>query len=432
MSGVGACPAGTFVDRQGRRDNRRGAGDRGRDGGGTERRGSAGRDRRPGRGTGQASRKGPGRTSLALRLDVTDHAGFTAFLNEVERQFGPLDVLINNAGIMPLALLEEETEATTARQLAINLAAVIHGTREAIKRMKPRGRGHIVNIASAAGKFGAPGGATYSATKHGVVGLSEAVRGELRGTGVEISCVMPTIVRTELGRRLEADPLSSQVAARRMSPTAIVGCARPPQIRRVGASDARANPNQRGAAVLPRGSANGVARVGGADDLLASAAHSAGAGRLRAPRRGKARRATRHTGHRGVRWPSRFARFTGKITSYRGRHAASAEPPRLRPGRRGSARRDRRPRRGSHRSGDEGARSGRARGLAWMSPTTPDSQPALDEVEREPRAARHPDQQCRDHAGGHVRGRDCQIARRARSRSTSSPRCTAPARRSGG
>jgi short-subunit dehydrogenase len=64
--------------------------------------------------------------------------------------------------------------------------------------MRPRGSGHIVNIASQAGKGGFPGIATYSATKHAVVGLSEAVRAELRDSGVEVSCVMPTVVNTEL------------------------------------------------------------------------------------------------------------------------------------------------------------------------------------------------------------------------------------------
>jgi NAD(P)-dependent dehydrogenase (short-subunit alcohol dehydrogenase family) len=140
--------------------------------------------------------------ALALPLDVTDRAGFTQFLDDVEKQLGPIDVLINNAGIMPLGPIEDEADLTTAHQLAINLHAVIHGTREAVKRMRPRGDGHIVNIASAAGKAGFPGGATYCATKHGVVGLSEAVRGELRGSGVEISVIMPAVVRTELAAGL--------------------------------------------------------------------------------------------------------------------------------------------------------------------------------------------------------------------------------------
>jgi NADP-dependent 3-hydroxy acid dehydrogenase YdfG len=139
---------------------------------------------------------------LALPLDVTDRRGFTAFLDDVEKQVGPIDVLINNAGIMPLGPFADEDDRTTAHLLAINLHAVIHGTREAVNRMVPRRTGHIVNIASAAGKAGFPGGATYCATKHGVVGLSEAVRAELRGSGVEVSVIMPSVVRTELASGL--------------------------------------------------------------------------------------------------------------------------------------------------------------------------------------------------------------------------------------
>jgi short-subunit dehydrogenase len=79
---------------------------------------------------------------------------------------------------------------------------VIYGTKIAMRRMKARNSGHIVNVASQAGKAGLPGGATYCATKHGVVGLSEAVRAELRDTGVEVACVMPAVVNTELGSGL--------------------------------------------------------------------------------------------------------------------------------------------------------------------------------------------------------------------------------------
>jgi NAD(P)-dependent dehydrogenase (short-subunit alcohol dehydrogenase family) len=144
-----------------------------------------------------------GGDAIGLQLDVTDLAAFTACLDEVERRLGPLDVLVNNAGIMPVTPLEEESDASILRQLEINLHAVIHGTREAIRRMRPRGSGHIVNVASLAGKSGFPGLATYCATKHGVVGLSEAVRAELRDTGLEVSVVMPGIVRTELATGLK-------------------------------------------------------------------------------------------------------------------------------------------------------------------------------------------------------------------------------------
>ena len=139
-----------------------------------------------------------GNGSIGLALDVTDRPGFTAFLDEVEQRLGPLDIMVNNAGIMMVTPLEEESDASVTRQLEINLHAVIHGTQEAMRRMRPRNTGHIVNIASLAGRAAAPGLATYCATKHGVIGLSEAVRGEVRGTGIEVTVVMPGFAKTEL------------------------------------------------------------------------------------------------------------------------------------------------------------------------------------------------------------------------------------------
>src|SRR3954469_21486024 len=139
-----------------------------------------------------------GGDAIGLAVDVTDHAALVAFVDTVEERLGPLDVMINNAGIMPVTPLVDEDDASIARQLELNLRAVIVGTREAMRRMTPRRTGHIVNVASVAGRAGFPHLATYCATKHGVVGLSEAVRAELRGSGVEVSVVMPSIVRTEL------------------------------------------------------------------------------------------------------------------------------------------------------------------------------------------------------------------------------------------
>jgi short-subunit dehydrogenase len=142
-----------------------------------------------------------GPSAVALPLDVTDRESFTAFLDESERQFGQLDVLINNAGIMQIGRFIDEDDLTAKRQIDINLHGVILGMKIALDRMIARDRGHIVNISSQAGKFGAPGGATYSATKHAVVGLSEAVRGELRlmDAHIDVSYVMPYVVNTELG-----------------------------------------------------------------------------------------------------------------------------------------------------------------------------------------------------------------------------------------
>jgi NADP-dependent 3-hydroxy acid dehydrogenase YdfG len=147
-----------------------------------------------------------GASAVALELDVTDRDSFSGFLDGVEEQLGPLDVLVNNAGIMQLGSFLDENDLTARRMVDINLHGVILGMKLALARMVPRDRGHIVNISSQAGKFGAPGGATYSATKHAVVGLSEAVRGELHqlGAHIDVSYVMPFVVNTELGSGLGA------------------------------------------------------------------------------------------------------------------------------------------------------------------------------------------------------------------------------------
>lgn len=143
-----------------------------------------------------------GNGTLGLALDVTERSSFESFLAEVESRLGPLDVLINNAGIMPVGPFVSETDATADRMLDVNLRGVIIGSKLALQRFLPRGRGHLVNVASVAGKGGFPGGATYCATKHAVVGLSEAIRAEVRGTAIGVSIVMPVVVNTELGSGL--------------------------------------------------------------------------------------------------------------------------------------------------------------------------------------------------------------------------------------
>jgi NADP-dependent 3-hydroxy acid dehydrogenase YdfG len=145
-----------------------------------------------------------GHGTIALPLNVTERASVKAFLDETEAQLGPIDVLVNNAGIMQVGhRVWEEDDATTLRMIDINVNGVMFGVKEIVPRMLARGRGHVVNIASTAGKGGFPGGATYCGTKHFVVGLSEALRAELRGTGVDVSCVMPVVVNTELASGLQ-------------------------------------------------------------------------------------------------------------------------------------------------------------------------------------------------------------------------------------
>lgn len=133
-------------------------------------------------------------------LDVTETASFTTFLDAVQAKWGPIDVLVNNAGVMWVGKFDEESEDATCRQIEVNLHGVIRGVKAAAPAMRARRHGHIVTIASAASKLSPPGEATYAATKHAVLGYLRAVRAELRGTGVEISVVMPGVVDTELAR----------------------------------------------------------------------------------------------------------------------------------------------------------------------------------------------------------------------------------------
>ncbi len=136
--------------------------------------------------------------SSVARLDVTDPDSFRAFLDMVETQLGPIDVLINTAGIMPTGHVHEEEDSVTRRQVEINVLGVIFGTKLALQRMLPRRAGHIINTASLAGELSVPGLATYCGTKFAVIGFTEAARQEYRKSGVCLSTVRPTFTNTEL------------------------------------------------------------------------------------------------------------------------------------------------------------------------------------------------------------------------------------------
>lgn len=139
-----------------------------------------------------------GGDARALPLDVSDRESFTAFLAAVEDAAGPADVLVNNAGIMPLGPFVCEDEETSARTIAVNLSGVVNGMRLALPGMVLRGRGHIANVASMMAKLPVPGAAVYVATKHAVLGFTDTVRQEIDCSGVTLSTVLPSITRTEL------------------------------------------------------------------------------------------------------------------------------------------------------------------------------------------------------------------------------------------
>lgn len=145
---------------------------------------------------------------LGLSVDVTDAGGFAAFLDEVTAALGPIDVLINNAGIMPLHRVDEESDDLTRRIVELNQLAVIRGTREIVRRWKAEGRGgHVINVSSAAGRIPIAGASTYVATKHAVSGFSNSLHIEFRADRlpIDVTAVHPAMVRTELAAGFAAN-----------------------------------------------------------------------------------------------------------------------------------------------------------------------------------------------------------------------------------
>lgn len=135
---------------------------------------------------------------LGLPLDVTSAGSFAGFLDKVQAEYGRIDGLVNNAGIMVIGPLLDVPLDGQLKQLDINLRGVILGCHEVAPRMIAAGGGQIVNIASLAGRIPAPGSAVYSATKAGVLALTEALDAELSASGVRVAAVLPSFTSTGL------------------------------------------------------------------------------------------------------------------------------------------------------------------------------------------------------------------------------------------
>src|SRR3954470_10582478 len=204
----------------------------------------------------------------AYEVDVTSRPSVAAFLDSVERALGPLDVMINNAGIMPVGPFLEESDASAVRQIDINVHGVIFGMKEALLRMLPRRSGHIVNLASVAGKGGFPHLATYCASKHAVVGVTEAVRSEFIDSGIEFTIVMPALVDTELTSGVKAGRGIVKAKPEDVA-DAIVEALQVPRLnvfwpRSVGRINKFMN-------VIPRGAAEAIGRMLDADKVMVQA-----------------------------------------------------------------------------------------------------------------------------------------------------------------
>jgi short-subunit dehydrogenase len=138
-----------------------------------------------------------GGEAAACQVDVTDAPALHAVIGAVAARWGRVDVLVNNAGRGLAASLEDTTPEDLRSLLELNLVAVLTGTQAVLPLMRRQGRGHIVNVSSVVGRRAIPGRSAYAATKFALGGLTEALRMELRGSGIAVSLVYPVYTRTE-------------------------------------------------------------------------------------------------------------------------------------------------------------------------------------------------------------------------------------------
>jgi NAD(P)-dependent dehydrogenase (short-subunit alcohol dehydrogenase family) len=149
------------------------------------------------------------------QLDITSEADWALALDRVREEFGGLDVLVNNAGIAAGGRIELLGAEHWERVLSVNVLGAVNGCRTFVPLFKEQGRGHLVNVASAAGLMHPPAMSSYNASKAAVVALSETLRYELGPWGVDVSVVCPSFFRTNLAASLGGDdPMMEQVATK--------------------------------------------------------------------------------------------------------------------------------------------------------------------------------------------------------------------------
>jgi 2-hydroxycyclohexanecarboxyl-CoA dehydrogenase len=145
-----------------------------------------------------------GPRALGLRMDVSDARSVRAAVDEAEARLGPIDVLVNNAGIDVIGPFLDSDEATWDRLWAVNLKGTLLATRAVLHGMIARERGRIVNLGSDAGRVGSSGEAVYSATKGGVIAFTKTLAREVARHGITVNCVCPGPTDTALLEQVRA------------------------------------------------------------------------------------------------------------------------------------------------------------------------------------------------------------------------------------
>ncbi|HCJ4666261.1 SDR family oxidoreductase [Vibrio parahaemolyticus] len=136
--------------------------------------------------------------TLCEKVDVTDQASLITAIEKAEAQFGPADVLVNNAGVMLLGQIDTQDAAEWKRMFDVNVLGLLIGMHSVLASMKARNSGTIINISSIAGKKTFPDHAAYCGTKFAVHAISENVREEVAASNVRVTTIAPGAVETEL------------------------------------------------------------------------------------------------------------------------------------------------------------------------------------------------------------------------------------------
>ena len=137
------------------------------------------------------------------KLDVTRKSDCVSFVDAVVKRWGRVDVLINNAGLMPLSYFQNGKVEEWEQMIDVNIKGVLYSTASVIPHMLANKSGHIVNISSVAGRIVFPAGSVYCATKHAVTAFSEGLRQELsQRYNIRVTCIEPGVVATELNNTI--------------------------------------------------------------------------------------------------------------------------------------------------------------------------------------------------------------------------------------
>lgn len=147
--------------------------------------------------------------AIALETDVTQREQVKKLVDAAVQTYGHIDVMVNNAGLMPQSLLENLLVDDWDRMIDVNIKGVLYGIAAALPYMRERMSGHFINVSSVAGHKVGPGGAVYSATKHAVLALSEGLRQEVKPYNIRTTVISPGAVATELPNTV-TDPVVAE------------------------------------------------------------------------------------------------------------------------------------------------------------------------------------------------------------------------------